>query len=201
MNKISTILSVLALLLVGVLYYLHFNHREELKKSTASVSKEPNSKFNIAYFHVDSLQTNYKEFKDAFEKIRQKENSMNAELANMNNRYQKKIKEWQTKGENMTQAEAAQAQQEYNMMQETFQSRKAELEQQLQKQQIDLMGELRKKIEDFLKDFNKNETYSYIISYDPGIIYYGDSAYDITNDVVKGLNKLYDEKEKDTKKK
>ena len=202
MKKISTVLSIIALVLTGVLYFLHFTEKKELKSPVVAESKNPQAKFNIAYFHVDSLQNNYQEFKDAFEKIKQKENSMNSELENLNNTYQKRIREWQNKGENMTQAEMTAAQQEYDLMQRRFQNRKMELEQQLQKQQIDMMSELRKKIEDFLKDYNKNETYTYIISYDPGIIYYGDSMYDITSDVIKGLNALYDNKtEKEPKKK
>ena len=201
MKKISTVLSILALVLIGILYYLHFTKGKELKSPVVAEAKNPQTKFNIAYFHVDSLQNHYQEFKDAFEKIKKKENSMNAELSNMNNTYQRRIKEWQDKGANMTQAEQAAAQQEYDLMQRRFQDRKMELEQQLQKDQLDLMSELRKKIEDFLKDYNKNETYSYIISYDPGIIYYGDSMYDITSDVIKGLNALYEKEEKNSKKK
>jgi outer membrane protein len=199
MNKISTVLSILALALIGLLFYFHFTHVEELKKVSSAAEKNSHNNFKIAYFDIDSLQNNYKDYKDALEKVKARESSMNAELDDLTRRYQARIKQWQDKGNTMTQAEGEAAQREYAMMQQDYEKRKNELGQQLQKQQIDLMSELRKKIEEFLKDYNKNGQYSYIFSYEPGFIYYKDSLYDITPEVIKGLNALYKEP-KETKK-
>jgi outer membrane protein len=196
MNKISTVLSIVAILLIGVLFYLHFTHVAKLDKVSSVAEKNAHSNFKIAYFDIDSLQSNYKEFKDAFDEVKAKENSMNAELNDLTNRYQRRIKELQDKGATMSQQEGEAAQREYALMQQRFQTRKNELEQALQKQQIDLMGTLRKKIENFLKDYNKSGEYSYIFSYEPGFIYYKDSLYDITGEVIKGLNASYKEKKK-----
>ena len=52
-------------------------------------------------------------------------------------------------------------------------------------------NEIKTKIENFLKDYNKTRNYSYIISYEQGLFYYRDTAYNITTDVVKGLNDFY----------
>ncbi len=51
-----------------------------------------------------------------------------------------------------------------------------------------------KTIEDFLKDFNKNKEYSYILAYQPGTIYYKDESFDITSAVLQGLNNSYRKK-------
>lgn len=201
MNKISTALSILAIVLIGLLFYLHFTHVEELKKVSVAAEKNAHTNFKIAYFDIDSLQSNFKDYEDALAKMKAKESSMNAELDALTQGYQKRIKELQDKGATMTQAEGEAAQREYVMMQQRYESRKNELMQQLQKQQVDLMSELRKKIEDFLKDYNKGGQYSYIFSYEPGFIYYKDSLYDITPDVIKGLNALYKGKDKDKEKK
>jgi outer membrane protein len=53
---------------------------------------------------------------------------------------------------------------------------------------------IKKKIEDFLKEYNKAKYYSYILVYDPGFIYYKDETYNITADVIKGLNEEYRKK-------
>jgi outer membrane protein len=126
---------------------------------------------------------------------------MNSELNEMTAKYQKKIREWQEKGNNMSQSEGEAAQREYGMMQQRYQERKTELEQSLQKQQVDGMQELRKQVEAYLKDYNQNRQYAYILSYEPGfIIYYKDSAYNITKDLITGLNAQYKDKDKDKKK-
>ena len=106
--------------------------------------------------------------------------------------FQKKIKEWQDKGANMTQAEGEAAQREYGQMQQRYQKRQMDLEQELQKQKVDLMTDLRKKVEDFLKEYNKEKGYAFILSYEPGfMLYYKDTLYDVTSDVIAGLNKKY----------
>ena len=56
------------------------------------------------------------------------------------------------------------------------------------------MQEVRTKIENYLKEYNKAKGYSFIISYEPGLVYYKDSIYNITGDVVKGLNEMYKKK-------
>jgi outer membrane protein len=197
MKSISTILSILALALIAVLFYLQFTHVEKPQHVTSTTDKKTNGSFKIAYFDIDSLQEHYAYYKDVLSEIKKKETSMNAELNDMTAKYQKKIREWQEKGNNMSQSEGEQAQREYNMMQQRYQERKSELEQSLQKQQVDGMQELRKQVEIFLKDYNQTKGFAYILSYEPGfIIYYKDSAYNITGDLIQGLNAQYKDKEK-----
>ena len=52
-------------------------------------------------------------------------------------------------------------------------------------------------MEDFLQEYNKDKGFAYIISYEPGIMHYKDSIYDITRDVLTGLNQKYKAKAKD----
>jgi len=197
MKNISTILSVLALILIGVLFYLHFAKGE--KKNNAAVTTEKNgpSSFAIAYFDIDSLQEHYEYFKDVSVDIKKKENAMYAELNDLNARNQRTVRKWQEKGNAITQAEYEAAQREVGMLQQQFAQRKGELEQDLQKLQVEHMSELRKQVEEFLKEYNKSKKYAYILSYEPGfVIYYRDSAYNITGDLINGLNTQYKDKKK-----
>jgi outer membrane protein len=92
----------------------------------------------------------------------------------------------------MTQTEGEAAQREYAQMQQKYQQRQVAMEQELKKHQIDLMTDVRNKIENYLKEYNKEKGYAFILSYEPGfMLYYRDSVYDITNDVIKGLNTQY----------
>jgi outer membrane protein len=195
MKNFSAIVSFICLALIGVLFYLFFNHTEQLKKISVATEKQSASTFRIAYFEMDSLEAHYNYFKDAEAQVKIKETAMNNELASMEKGYQKKIAEWQQKGTSMTQAESQQAQQEYAAMQQNFQSRKQTLQEELAKNNTEVMTDIKSKIEGYLKDYNKQKNFAFIFSYDPTtIIYYKDSAFNITSDVIAGLNAGYKKK-------
>jgi outer membrane protein len=195
MKNISIILGVASLLLIGVLFFLFFNHSEQIKKIATAPEKQNTSTFKIAYFDLDSLEAHYGYFKEILKQVEQKQNAMNVELSSMEKTYQKKIAEWQKKGTAMSQAESEQAQQEYAMMQQNYQSRKQSLQEELFKNQEDLKSDIRKKIEVFLKDYNKQRNYSFIFAYESNSFMYAkDTTYNITHDLVDGLNAEYKKK-------
>ena len=197
MKQLSLILSIIAIAVSGVLIFLHLKGNDPVKQTVAApattVAASTNS-FRIAYFELDSLQNNYQYFKDALSTLKGKEESMNSELASLEKSYQKKIAEWQQKGNNMSQAEQQAANQEYQQMQQNFQSRKQQLEQNINDQMNDTRKKIRERLETYLKDYNKDKHYSYILSDFPEGIFYKDTAYNITNDLIKGLNESYKKK-------
>ena len=149
----------------------------------------------MAYFNQDSLEAHYQYFKDVLDQIKSKENEMNAELSGIEKSYQKKISEWQKKAPTMSQTESQEAQQEYAQMQQNYQIRKQTLQESLMKHSEDLKTDIRRKIEDYLKEYNKTKGYNYIISYDANsFIYLKDTANNITDDLVGGLNAAYKKK-------
>jgi outer membrane protein len=195
MKYISTILSVIALALIGVLFYQLSHHTDQLRKISDNEVKSSGNGFKIAYFDMDSLQAHYDYFIDAQSQVKEKENAMNMELSSLDRANQKKVEGWRQKGATMTQAESQEAQQEYAAMQQNFQSRKDALSQELYKNTEDLKTNIRKKIEDFLRDFNKQKNYSFIFEYDPSsFIYYKDTIYNITPEILGGLNAAYKKK-------
>ena len=52
------------------------------------------------------------------------------------------------------------------------------------------MDEIQKKLKDFLNTYNKTKNYQYILTTGTGLDYmlYKDSTFNITYDVVKGMN-------------
>jgi outer membrane protein len=192
MKYISTILSIIALGLIAVLFFSQSKQIDQLKKHVEGEKKSTGTGFKIAYFDLDSLQAHYDYFKDEQDLAKSKENAMSLELSSMDRSNQKKIQEWRQKGNAMTQAEGEQAQQEYQQMQQRFAARKQELEQALYKEEEDMRTNIRKKVEEYLKDYNKQKQYSYIIAYDGNsFIYNRDTVYNITNELVEGLNAAY----------
>ena len=193
MKHLATILSVAALVLCGVLFYLFAHHTEQLKSISAIEQKKTApDHFRIAYFDLDTLQANYEYFKDAMGELKTQENNMNLQLSSLSKTYQKKLDSWRQKGNAMTQAEADQAQQEYAGDQQNFQNQKQQLESGLYKKSEDYKSQIRKKVEEYLKKFNSRGEYSFIFAYETGSFMYNkDTIYNITSTLVDGLNAEY----------
>ena len=200
MRNISTYLSILALVAVGILYYLHFKQEKKSVEHRSGKVVSGNNNFRIAYFDIDSLQEKYQYFKDVSGQMKEKEANLSSQMDALQNTYQKRMRELQEKGPTMTQTEGEAAQREVAQMQQKFQQRQMSMEQDLKKHQVDLMTDVRNKIENYLTDYNKEKGYAFILSYEPGfMLYYRDSVYDITNDVIRGLNDQYQTEKKEKK--
>jgi outer membrane protein len=94
----------------------------------------------------------------------------------------------------MTQVQSEMAQRDMMQMQQNMQSRKQALDQEYQEFYMRKMKDVKTKIEDFLKDYNQQKGFTYIFAYEPGLFYYRDTALNITNDVIRGLNDQYTKK-------
>jgi len=187
---------LLALLLTGVLFYEVYHKPQPVPAVVSGTTgTATGNTFRLAYFNLDSLESRYQYFKDVLDQVKGKENEMNAELSGMEKNYQKKITEWQKKASTMTPTESQEAQQEYAQMQQTYQARKQSLQESLMKHNEDLKADIRKKIEDYLREYNKSKGYNYIISYEANsFIYVRDTANNITEDLITGLNDAYKKK-------
>lgn len=200
MRNIAIVPGLLALILSSVVFYMQFHKAPASQEPTAvqvSGKVPPSGIFRVAYFNMDSVEARYQYFKDVVDQLKSRESEMNAELSSMEKGYQKKITEWQKKAPTMTQTEGEQAQQEYAQMQQNFQMRKQSLQEALLKHNEDMKTDIRKKIEDFLKKFNKDKGFNYIISYEANSsVYYKDSTNNITDELIAGLNADYKDNRK-----
>jgi outer membrane protein len=193
MKYISTILSVVALGLSGAIYFTQSREVVKLKKQVEGMKTTGKSNFKIAYFDIDTLQAHYEYMKEVKDQATDKDNRMQQELASLDRKNQQQIEEWRQKSSTMTQAEGEEAQRKYQEMQQEFATRKQELEQRLLQFEEEERTKIRKRIEDFIKEYNKDRNYSYIIAYDNAnsFIYNKDTLFNITSDVVDGLNAEY----------
>lgn len=192
MRNISTILSVIALVLIGVLFYLHFSSPKSSKKDVHISDAGKQNGFKMAYFDIDSLQEHYQYYNEALDQMKKQESAANAELQELKAKFQRRIAELQKKGPTMTQSEDEAARQEVGVMDQNYRRREADLQEKLQNRQLELRNDMHRQIEDYLKVYNKNKEYAFIISYEPNwIIYNKDSLYDITGDLIRGLNDSY----------
>ena len=186
--------NVLLTLVAGYLVVVHFTSKKD-KETTGKIvpvnnNVAPNT-FRIAYFEMDSVEANFSMVKDVKAELSKKEDAINSELDNMDKNYRNKVNTYQQQAQTMNQTQSEMATQELMKMQEAMKSRKQTLDQDYSDVVMRRMKDVKAKIEVFLKDYNKTKGYSYIVSYEQGLFYYKDSAYNITADVIRGLNGLY----------
>ena len=156
-----------------------------------SESKAP-AELKIAYVEVDSIMTQYtfaKEYSALLEKkgqniqatLAQKQQNLQAAAAN----FQQKI---QQNALTREQAEAIQAGLQKQSNDVGLQQR---LSNEFAAEQAKYNNALHDSIAHYLAAYNKDKKYSIILSKSGDNLLYADKAYDITNEVINGLNKAY----------
>lgn len=194
MKKALLALNGVLLVAVAYLFYLQFDSKKSDPIEAAVGGKEvvvSPSTFRIAYFEMDSVEKNFQMVKEVKEELNKKEDMMNNEIDMLNRNYQEKMNNYQSKAQSMTQDQSESASQDLMKMQDQIKNRKQTLNQEYNDLVARKMADVRSMIETFLKDYNQNKGYSYIISYEPGLFYYKDTIFNITSDVVNGLNEVY----------
>lgn len=198
MNRGLLILNLVLLLAVAALFYLHFSDGKKVEKKMVTqhpVSSAPAADFRIAYFEMDSIENSFSLVKEVKNELGKEEDRMNGEMATLEKSYRNKIAQFQKQAETgMSQVQSEMANKEVLQLQENIRGRKQELDQKYQDLYMRKMREVKTKIEDFLKTYNDEKGYSYIFAYEPGLFYYRDTAYNITQDVINGLNAQYGKK-------
>ena len=198
MKNLSLIINVVLLVLVGILFYLHFSSSKKTDSSKHQICKDSVSYHGnkIAYIELDSLQNGYEYYKILNADFERKQSASTNEITNLQKRYQSRAVQLQQKGSSMNAQEQEAAMKEINQMQQDLQVKKQELDNSLYNSNAKMKEDILTKIQNFLKEYNKDGRYAYILSYEPGFMFYRDSTLNITSDVIKGLNDLYTKENK-----
>jgi outer membrane protein len=188
--------NVLLTLLVGWLLIGQFRSKKTTKSTTGIESKDTlsdSSNIRIAYFEMDSVAANFVEVKQLKNELLKREEDNNNELNKLvkdfrdkYDYYQKRVQDGQ-----LTEAQSLAATEEMKQLDDNIKNRRAQLEQDYSDFMVRRQNDIKAKIETFIKEYNKSQKYTYVVSDDPGLFYYQDTTFNITNDVINGLNKMY----------
>jgi outer membrane protein len=163
----------------------------------------------IAYVEVDSLMTQYTFAKDYTVTLEKKSNNARNTLTQKGNALQAAVNNFQQKLNNngfqsREQAESVQA--AIQRQQNDLQQLQARLENELASETAKFNQALRDSLNNFLQAYNKDKKYDLILSKAGDNLLFANKKFDITQDVINGLNKRYkpgkkaDEKKADDKK-
>ena len=193
-NNYTLGLNIALVLAVGVLFYLHFASPKENVVAVSSTKTVPSGNFRIAYFEIDSIQNQFEYFKQIKNELEARAQANSKLLGDLKTTFAGKYQELQKAAPALSQAELANKQQELMQMEKAFQGKEKMMSDEMQDEQFKKLQDVKKKIEDYLKEYNKDKGYAFVFSSSPDLMYLKDSLYDITPDVVKGLNGLYKKK-------
>jgi outer membrane protein len=185
----SLINGILAAAIV-VLFVLHFTNAST--PSTAVSVKNANAQ--IAYFEIDSIQNNYKFFKEVKAALQSKDQQNQTTLSALKNDYIAKYQDLQKYGQSLSPVDVSNRQEELVKTEKNYAAKEQQFAAEMQEESYKRLQEVKKKIEEYLAAYNKDKKFAYIISNNPDLIYYKDTANDITADIIKGLNEAYKNK-------
>mgnify|MGYP001776258196 CR=1 FL=1 len=190
MNKAICSAAIIALMTMSVTSCNKQAPKVDEKPTTTSTS---NTDMKIAYIEVDSIMSQYKfckEYSQILDKKSQNiQNTINSKGRSLQNAVAKFQQDIQNNKYTQQQAEAVQA---------GLQKQDADLRELQQRLGTEFQAEtekfnkaLRDSIQHFLAAYNKDKKFSLILSKAGDNILYADKAYDITDEVITGLNKAY----------
>ncbi len=150
----------------------------------------------IAFVEVDSIMTQYTFCKEQGKILEQKGNNIQKTLADKQQRLQTAAANFQQKiQQNALTREQAESQQAALQKQSNdIQSLNQRLSTEFQNETAKFNEALHDSIQHYLAVYNKDKKYALIFSKQGDNLLYADKAYDITNEVIAGLNKAYKSK-------
>jgi len=152
------------------------------------------SGLKIAYVEVDSLMTQYEYCKDFTLVLQKKSNNARNTLNQKGQQLQNAMNNFQQKLNNngFTSREQAESQQAaIQRQQNDLQQLQARLENELANETNTYNEGLRDSLQHFLAKYNKDKKYDLILTKQGDNILYANKRFDITADVINGLNKAY----------
>lgn len=196
MRKTKYILKgFLAMLMAVMFVQCNNNNTATATSAPATATATGTSNMKIAYVEIDSLLTKYRFWNDLNEQMIKKEENIRTTLNEKAKALDAAMREFQRKYENngfVSQESAQQQQARLVKQQQELQALQEKLSKDLADENQKNSLQLRDSINSFLKIYNQTKGYSLIIS-NTGFdnLLYADPAYNITQEIVDGLNARY----------
>ena len=198
MNKGLLALNIILLICVGILFFLFFNKKDNTSSVTpARTDPDTAPQWQhtpVAYFDMDSIEANFILWKQVQAEVVKREAGINDTINQMRSGFQSYYQKLQAQSANLSPRQKDSLSNELAQMDAEIKNRTDDLNQKYQTYFMSRQQEIVTKIKNYCKEFNKDKKYSYIIAREPGLFYYTDTAYNVTSELLKGLNAFYGKK-------
>ena len=182
----------LAMLAVAALTSCNNQSPKMDEQPEAAAETGTNAGVKIAYVEVDSLMTQFEFAKEKSKELEKKSLNARNTLTQKGNQLQAAANNFQQKIQNngfTSREQAESVQQALQRQQNDLAALQARLENELASEQQKFLQALQDSLDSFLALYNKDKKYDLIVN--KSAILFGDKKYDITQDVINGLNKRY----------
>ncbi|MCK4676862.1 MAG: OmpH family outer membrane protein [Bacteroidales bacterium] len=198
-TTVSLTLNIILLIGLGYLYYLHFSVKDNPLESSRKTPEAPALKnlTRIAYINSDSILSHYKLAIEKSRSLESKGKRLEAEIRTKQGQYEKDAVYFQQQVQAQSISEES-AQEIYSqLMQE--QQKIIEMQElystELAREELGINLMLIDSLSGFLQRLNRSNYYDYVLGYTKGgNIFLTNERFNITDVVIEGLNKEYDEK-------
>lgn len=195
MKKTKYILKGFLMLVMAFMFTQCADNKNANEGNATPAAALASGELKIAYVEIDSLLTKYRFWNDLNEMMIQKEENIRTTLNEKAKELEQEMREFQRKLENNGFASRERAEQEnlrIAQKQRDLQQLQEKLANELQTGNQKNSLQLRDSINSFLKIYNKDKGYSLIFS-NTGFdnLLYADKAFNITEEIVEGLNARY----------
>jgi len=181
---------------VVVLFVFHFTGGEKTtsKGDTEAAEMANPSDISIAYFNMDSVMSQWDLYFDYQQELQQKQTEMEADFAGRTETFYQSVQDAQYKIQKglVTRSEAEQLQQQLGAEEQNLMTLQNQYAAELQEEGLVRNRKMLDMIEQYVAELSEANGYSYVYSYSfGGNLIYGAKPYDITAQVVSGLNEKF----------
>jgi outer membrane protein len=197
MNKGLLALNIVLLIGVAILFFLFFTRKDKVTSVITRPGADTAAQWQhtpVAYFDMDSIEANFVLWKKVQAEVVKREAGINDTINQMKMSFQSYYQKLQAQSANLSPRQKDSLGNQLAQMDSEIKNRTAELNQTYQTFFMNKQQEIVTLIKNYCKEFNKDRRFSYIIAREPGLFYYTDTAYNVTTDLLKGLNAFYSKK-------
>jgi len=186
--------SIIGTYILGITLFLaSCTPKNNTQVSAQSTAPAIAGQTKIAWVNIDSLEEHYNYLKTKKSEFKTRQGQMEGELQRSYQQMQADAAEVQKKiqANSISQTEYDAANKRLSQMQQSLETRRQALTDQLQKEQEDFNKDLKSRLDAYMEEYNKDKHYDYILSYSSigsSTILYANKALDITNEIIKGMN-------------
>lgn len=161
------------------------------KNETTTTPASDNQK--VAYVEIDSIMSQYTYWKDVTKIIKAKEANIQRTLAGKQKAIQAAAANFQqnVQANKYTQIQAQQIQASIQKQAQDADALQQRLGAEYQNEVAKYNKALSDSVHNYLKEYNKDKKFAIILAKSGDNILYADPAYNITDDVIKGMNQAY----------
>ncbi len=192
------ILYIILFVLLAVLYFIQFfssNKTENIPTVEKELAIQPLNEggLNIAFVNSDTVSKYYEFAKKIQKTLTTKRSEAEGQIKSKYFAYESLVQEFEKASPIMGDREKMEKAQKIRLLEQEIMQVEQQLSEQVSRQELELTQSYIVKTNDYMQEIGKTLGYDYVMSYRVGgAMLYANERHDITNEIIKLLNELYE---------